>query len=103
MILAAGLIWAIVAWRYSQAGLVTEAEEAVHEVLLEFAELFLFLLAAMTYVNAMDERQVFEALRSLLVRRGLSYRSLFWLTGVLAFFLSPILDNLTTALSYNFV
>jgi Na+/H+ antiporter NhaD/arsenite permease-like protein len=46
----------------------------------------------------MDERQVFEALRAWLANRGFNYRSLFWLTGWLAFFLSPILDNLTTAL-----
>jgi Na+/H+ antiporter NhaD/arsenite permease-like protein len=52
----------------------------------------------MTYVNAMDERLVFEALRSWLVRKGFGYRSLFWLTGGLAFLLSPILDNLTTSL-----
>ncbi|MDX5152010.1 MAG: sodium:proton antiporter NhaD, partial [Acidiferrobacterales bacterium] len=65
---------------------------------LEFAELMLFLLAAMTYVNAMDERQVFMALRSWLVRKGFGYRRLFWLTGLLSFFLSPFIDNLTTAL-----
>jgi len=41
---------------------------------------------------------VFEALRSWLVHRNYSYRSLFWITGVLAFFLSPLIDNLTTAL-----
>lgn len=41
---------------------------------------------------------MFEALRTCLVRKGFSYRGLFWLTGMLAFFLSPILDNLTTAL-----
>jgi NhaD family Na+/H+ antiporter len=65
---------------------------------MEFAELFLFLLAAMTYINAMEERNVFEALRSWLVRRGYSYRKLFWITGILAFFISPVADNLTTAL-----
>jgi Na+/H+ antiporter NhaD/arsenite permease-like protein len=32
------------------------------------------------------------------VRSGFSYRKLFWLTGVLAFFISPVADNLTTAL-----
>ena len=32
------------------------------------------------------------------MRKGLDYRRLFWLTGFLAFFLSPVLDNLTTAL-----
>ena len=58
----------------------------------------LFLLAAMTYVNAMSERGLFEALRARLLRRGLGYRALFWTTGALAFCLSPLIDNLTTAL-----
>ena len=52
----------------------------------------------MTYVNSMQERQVFESLRAWLARRNFSYRMLFWATGTLAFFLSPIIDNLTTAL-----
>jgi Na+/H+ antiporter NhaD/arsenite permease-like protein len=41
---------------------------------------------------------VFEALRAWLVRVGFSYRKLFWVTGGLAFFISPVADNLTTAL-----
>ena len=52
----------------------------------------------MTYVNAMSERRVFDALRTWLVSRGLNYRQLFWITGIISFFLSPIIDNLTTAL-----
>ncbi len=98
VILAAGIIWASIAWAYrghADSGLV---EEALRHNLLDFAELFLFLLSAMTYVNTMDERLVFEALRTFLVRRGFGYRQLFWLTGLLAFFLSPVLDNLTTGL-----
>lgn len=98
VILAAGAIWAVVAYQYAQAGLHVEAEEAIQEFVLEFAELFLFLLTAMTYVNAMSERNVFNALRDWLVHRGFTYRSLFWITGFLSFFLSPMLDNLTTAL-----
>ena len=70
----------------------------MRHVLLEYAELLLFLLVAMTYVNALEERRVFEALRSWLVRSGFGYRPLFWLTGRLAFLLSPVADNLTTAL-----
>jgi Na+/H+ antiporter NhaD/arsenite permease-like protein len=58
----------------------------------------LFLLVAMTYINAMEERLVFESLRAWLTRKGFSYRKLFWFTGGLAFLLSPIADNLTTAL-----
>ncbi|MEN8106450.1 MAG: sodium:proton antiporter NhaD [Pseudomonadota bacterium] len=98
VLLAAGIIWAIIAWVYVGHGDSHTVETALGHNLLEFSELFLFLLAAMTYVNAMDERQVFEALRAWLVSHSFSYRSLFWLTGTLAFFLSPVLDNLTTAL-----
>jgi Na+/H+ antiporter NhaD/arsenite permease-like protein len=52
----------------------------------------------MTYINAMEERRLFEWLREKLIASGLGLRSLFWLTGILAFFISPIADNLTTAL-----
>jgi NhaD family Na+/H+ antiporter len=98
VILAAGMIWAIIAYQYAAASIPHEVEAAVRHFLTEFAELFLFLLTAMTYVNAMSERRVFAALRSWLVNRRYSYRKLFWITGILAFFLSPVIDNLTTAL-----
>jgi NhaD family Na+/H+ antiporter len=100
VILAAGLIWALIAWIYhTHPELpVDMAEHAVRHNLLEYSELMLFLLVAMTYINAMGERQVFEALRSWLVKKGFSFRKLFWITGLLAFFISPVADNLTTAL-----
>ena len=98
VILAAGLIWSIIAYQYATASIPHATEEAVRHFLTEFAELFLFLLTAMTYVNAMSERRVFAALRSWLVNHEFSYQNLFWITGILAFFLSPIIDNLTTAL-----
>ncbi|MCG6965248.1 MAG: sodium:proton antiporter NhaD [Chromatiaceae bacterium] len=98
VILAAGLIWAVVAWVYQAQGNTTAAEHAVRTNLLEYAELMLFLLVAMTYINAMQDRQVFEALRSRLVSAGFGFRSLFWITGTMAFLISPVADNLTTAL-----
>ncbi len=98
VILAAGIIWGMIGWYYVQHGVPTEAEHAVRHNLLEYAELMLFLLVAMTYINAMDERNVFEALRSWLIRKGFGLRKLFWITGLLAFFISPVADNLTTAL-----
>jgi Na+/H+ antiporter NhaD/arsenite permease-like protein len=58
----------------------------------------LFLLVAMTYINTMAERNVFEALRSWLIRKQFGYRKLFWITGVITFFLSSVADNLTAAL-----
>ncbi|MDH5572216.1 MAG: sodium:proton antiporter NhaD, partial [Gammaproteobacteria bacterium] len=98
VILAAGIIWAMIAAVYASNGLNHAAEIAVRHNLLEYSELMLFLLVAMTYINAMDERQVFDALRSWLIRKGFGFRQLFWLTGILAFFISPVADNLTTAL-----
>jgi len=98
VIVAAGVIWMLVAIAYMQHGDTHTAGEAVRHNLLEFGELFLFLLAAMTYINTMDERGVFDALRVWLVSQGFSLKKIFWLTGVFAFFLSPIADNLTTAL-----
>lgn len=98
VMLAAGLIWALIGWQASSAGLGDVAEKAVRANLLEYAELMLFLIVAMTYINAMEERQVFEALRTWLVARQLSLRQLFWATGLLAFFISSVADNLTTAL-----
>jgi Na+/H+ antiporter NhaD/arsenite permease-like protein len=98
VMVAAGVIWAIVALVYAVAGDTHTAEAAVRHNLLEFAELFLFLLAAMTYINTMDERGVFDVLRVWLVSQGFSLRGIFWITGGLAFVISPIADNLTTAL-----
>lgn len=98
VMLAAGLIWAMIGWYATGHGLGPVAEHAVRDNLLEYAELMLFLLVAMTYINAMDERNVFQALRSWLIARQFSLRALFWITGLLAFFISPIADNLTTAL-----
>lgn len=70
VVLAAGIIWALIALVYVGQGDVHSAEQAVRHNILEYAELMLFLLVAMTYINAMDERLVFDALRSWLVRRG---------------------------------
>ena len=98
VILAAGIIWSMIGWVYMDHGMSELAEHAVRHNLLEYAELMLFLLVAMTYINSMEERQIFDALRSWLIRKGFSLRQLFWLTGILAFFISPIADNLTTAL-----
>jgi NhaD family Na+/H+ antiporter len=98
VILAAGIIWGMIGWYYASHGIPAEAEHAVRYNLEEYAELMLFLLVAMTYINTMEERGVFDALRSWLVQSGYGFRSLFWITGTLAFFISPIADNLTTAL-----
>ena len=98
VILASGIIWAFIAIAYVNNDLPGAAEVAIRHNISEYAELFLFLLVAMTYINAMHERLVFASLRVWLIARGFGYRQLFWITGILAFFISPIADNLTTAL-----
>ena len=100
VILSAALIWGIIAYYYSIhfKGSQEEVEYALEHNILEFSELFLFLLAAMTYINALEERNVFNFIRYKLVSRGFNFRQLFVLTGIITFFLSPIADNLTTAL-----
>jgi len=98
VILATGFIWLIVAIIAQQKGVPEIATQAIHNNILEYAELFLFLLVAMTYVNTMEERRVFDTLRGWLVNKGLTLYQLFWATGLLSFFISPFADNLTTAL-----
>lgn len=98
MLLAAGLIWVLLAIVYRMHGIDDAVEEAIRHNFLEYAELFFFLLVAMTYINAMLERGVFDQLRLWLLGKGFGYRKLFWITGALAFFISPVADNLTTAL-----
>jgi len=73
-------------------------EKEVEHLIVEIAGIFFFLLVAMTYIEAMIDRGVFSALRYNLVSKGYSYTKLFWVTGLLAFFISPVADNLTTAL-----
>lgn len=73
-------------------------ENEISHLILEIAEIFFFLFVAMTFIEALIERGVFDALKSKLIAKGYSYRELFWITGTLAFFISPIADNLTTAL-----
>lgn len=98
VLVAAGLIWLLIGWAYTAAGQSEVAEIAAQHVIFEYGELFLFLLVAITYVNTLEERRVFDVLRAKLTARGYSYKQLFWITGALAFALSPVLDNLTTAL-----
>jgi Na+/H+ antiporter NhaD/arsenite permease-like protein len=72
--------------------------DEVKHLILEIAEIFFFLFVAMTYIETLIERNVFESMKYSLISKGSSYKKLFWLTGTLAFFISPVADNMTTAL-----
>lgn len=99
VLFAAGIIWAMIAGVGVKRGHSDHVEEAIMHAFSEFSQLMLFLLVAMTFINSMTERNVFEKLRSRLLAQDYSYKKLFWITGFISFFLSPIADNLTTALT----
>ena len=98
VLVAAGIIWPLVAIAFISADLADEVPDLARHNMLEFAELMLFLLSAMTFVNTIEERGAFKTLRGKLVSQGYSLRQIFWLTGLMSFFISPIADNMTTAL-----
>jgi len=96
---AGTLIFMLIGIYYAMNGL--DRMHLQHEMemlIVEIAGIFFFLFVAMTYIEAMIDRNVFFALRYNLVSKGYDYKKLFWLTGLLAFFISPVADNLTTAL-----
>jgi Na+/H+ antiporter NhaD/arsenite permease-like protein len=98
-LLAGTGIFMLIGFYFSLNGLDAHGlEMEVEHLIVEIAGIFFFLLVAMTYIEAMIDRGVFSALRYNLVSKGYSYKKLFWVTGLLAFFISPVADNLTTAL-----
>ena len=88
MVVAAGILCIMIGVVHSGLGREDKAVASFRRVFFEYAELLLFLIVAMSYVNALDERHVFHVLRARLIRSGLSYRTLFWLTGTLAFLIT---------------
>jgi Na+/H+ antiporter NhaD/arsenite permease-like protein len=101
VILIGCFMWALIGIYEAQHGSHDPQHSAHHfvkELIAEIGELFFFLLVAMTYINTMEERNVFKALRSWLLKKGLGFKKLFWATGIITFLLSPLADNLTSAL-----
>ncbi len=93
------LMYILIGGFYAYYGLnfIPFKNEITHLV-FEIAQIFFFLYVAMTFVEALIERGVFNALKGKLIAKEYNYTQLFWITGFLAFFISPIADNLTTAL-----
>ena len=98
MVFAASGIWILIAFIYVQGGMTEQAGAAFRASLESYVELFFFPLVSMTYLNAMEDRGVFEGLRIWLLSKNFTYRQLFWITGIQAFFISSVCNNLTTAL-----
>lgn len=98
VVLAAGIIWIFVALIGNATSTSNIVNASFDHVMVEYGELLLFLIVAMAYINLMEERYVFEKLKSIILRSGHGYLAIFWITGIIAFFMSAVADNLTTAL-----
>src|SRR5690625_4228728 len=62
VLVAAGIIWILIGWVYTQADMSDYADTAYNTTLLKYGELCLFLFVSMWYFTDMDERRMFDAL-----------------------------------------
>lgn len=98
MVLGSAIIWFAICIYYALNGQAKMAALAFESNLLAYIELLLFILVSMTYLNAMEERGIFDGLRIWLLNKQFSYRQLFWITGFLAFVLSTVVSGLAVGL-----
>ena len=92
-LVGAGLLWTIYAVNAGDAHLVGEQ---LSESLISTAQIVFFLMGAMAIVEVVDAHNGFEVITARIKTTQLS--SLMWLVGFVTFFLSAILDNLTTTI-----
>jgi NhaD family Na+/H+ antiporter len=92
-LLGAGLLWTIYALSTGDAALV---EEQLGHSVMEIAQIIFFLMGAMTIVEVIDSHDGFDVVTSRIHTTKLT--SLMWLIGIVTFFLSAVLDNLTTTI-----
>lgn len=98
MILGASLVWFLIVLTYRRCSQADVAVAAFKGNLQSYMELLLFIMVSMTFLNAMQDMQLFAKLRNWLVGARLGYRKLFWITGILVFLLSSVINGLTTGL-----
>ncbi len=98
MMLGASLIWLAILIVYRQHGDTRLAVQAFEDNLMTYMELLLFIMVSMSYLNVMADMRLFDALRLRLLSLNLGYRPLFWITGLLAFLLSTVVNGLTSGL-----
>lgn len=92
-LIGAGLLWTIYAVSSADSHLVGEH---LSESLMGTAQIVFFLMGAMTIVEVVDAHNGFEVITSRIKTTQLT--TLMWLVGFVTFFLSAILDNLTTTI-----
>ncbi|OGU05818.1 MAG: sodium:proton antiporter [Geobacteraceae bacterium GWC2_55_20] len=92
-LIGAGLLWTIYAMSTGDHHLVSEQ---LGESLMGTAQIVFFLMGAMTIVEVVDAHNGFDVITSRIKTTSLT--SLLWLVGIVTFFLSAVLDNLTTTI-----
>jgi Na+/H+ antiporter NhaD/arsenite permease-like protein len=92
-LVGAGLLWTAYA---TLGGNHTQVEQQLNESVSSTAQIVFFLIGAMTIVEVIDAHNGFEVITSLIRTR--KQATLMWLVGFVTFFLSAILDNLTTTI-----
>ena len=91
-LMGAGWLWTI----YAMAGDASQVDADLNRSLMGTAQIVFFLMGAMTIVEVVDAHEGFLAITSRIKTTRLS--SLMWMVGFVTFFLSSILDNLTTTI-----
>ena len=92
-LLGAGLLWTVYAVLSNNDA---QVNQQLNESVASTAQIVFFLIGAMTIVEVIDAHNGFEVITSRIKTTKLS--SLMWLIGFVTFFLSAILDNLTTTI-----
>ena len=92
-LMGAGLLWTVYAISNGNAQSVSEQ---LGESLMSTAQIIFFLMGAMTIVEVVDAHNGFEVITARIKTSRLT--TLMWLVGLVTFFLSAILDNLTTTI-----
>jgi Citrate transporter len=91
------LVMAVSLWTVrSLAGDHTVVTEELSNSLAEVSEIVFFLLGAMTIVEVVDAHQGFKIITDVVNTR--SKQTLMWIVGTVTFFMSAILDNLTSTI-----
>lgn len=98
VMVSAAIIWGVIAHTHAAHGAQQAVLDALTANLVNYADIFFLLLVTMTYVNALNERNFFAAVRGWIAREGYSYKTLYWTIGITTFILTPLLDNLSTIL-----
>lgn len=94
---ASALLGAAITWSiYALMGNPEEVHHGIHEILTEAAAIVVFLMGAMTIVEIVDGHGGFSIVTDRIKTKDL--RKLLWIIAWVTFFLSAVLDNLTTTI-----